>query len=223
MTNSIKAVKITALIELCLTAAWVLLTAFSTTGVSPEWSTSAYIQWAADSTFLLKLNYINATILTLVAMVLFMFLFLYLKDDHRPAAWGGILFIPLYGCINIICYSLQISFVPALSRQALTNSETSVFAAQLIQVNSGSLIGYLNGLAYAILGIPSVLYGFKLIKEKKRGSGGILAASGTASIIGLVGYSLGNPFISQGVMVGGGLFLVSLLFMIIEFKTPAYQ
>ena len=88
-----------------------------------------------------------------------------------------------------------------------------------IQANGNSIVGFLNGMAYAILGIPSVIYGYLLMKEAKKFSGLFLISNGIACFIGIIGYMTDCPVLSFGTMLGGVLFVVSLIFMFIEFKS----
>jgi hypothetical protein len=99
--------------------------------------------------------------------------------------------------------------------------ESRLFAAQLIQANPASLSGYINGLAYAILGIPSVLYGILMIRRNQKLSGIFLSLNGVFCITGIIGYLADSRIISAGVVLGGILFLLALLMMTIEFRPDA--
>jgi len=57
-----------------------------------------------------------------------------------------------------------------------------------------------------------------LIKELKKYSGIFLLLNGILCIIGIIGYLTGNSIVAMGIMMGGIVFLISLIFMIIEFK-----
>lgn len=221
LLNMERKLKITALILLILTIIWVILTAVSMSGIDPAWSNLEYVKWVADPDPFFTMNYVNVTLLTIVLIFLFSYLFNYLKDQHRKGAIVGLIFIPIYGIINLICYSIQISIVPSIARTALENQDNVLIASELIQANPSSLIGFLNGLAYAILGIPSIIYGILLFRKSKKFSGIFLLLNGILCIIGIVGYALDHAVISLGVMIGGIFFLISLLFMVIEFKSES--
>ena len=94
-------------------------------------------------------------------------------------------------------------------------------ASELIQANSHSLVGFLNGLAYAILGIPSIIYGVLLYRKAKRLSGVFLLINGIMCITGVIGYIMNSAVFALGVMIGGIVFLLSLIFMSIEFKNES--
>ena len=66
-------------------------------------------------------NYINATLLTTVAIIFFVLIYDFLKFKYETLAMIGLFFIPLYGVLNIVFYSIQISIVPALAGSALGN------------------------------------------------------------------------------------------------------
>lgn len=70
-----------------------------------------------------------------------------------------------------------------------------------------------NNLAYAILGIPSIIFGVILFKQDswKRLAGFLMALNGVACIVGIVGIALGNSLLSTGSLVGGILFLFALI------------
>jgi len=186
--------------------------------VKSSWNNSDLIKWVASPDIFFIGNYINATLLTIVAILLFSFLFTFLKPKYENMAIIGFVFIPIYGVINLICYSIQIAIVPAVAYNTLNNPDTINLASQLIQANSKSLIGFINGMAYAILGIPSIIYGLLLIKELIKYSGFFLLLNGILCIIGIIGYVIGNSIVAMGIMVGGIIFLISLIFMVFEFK-----
>jgi hypothetical protein len=218
MKNQQQKIKIASFILLIQTIIWIIFTGISMSQVNSSWVDSDFIKWAANPDIFFVGNYINATLLTITVILLFSFLFIYLKTKYESMAIIGIVFIPIYGVINLLCYSLQITIVPAIAGNSMNNLAAIDIASQLIQANSKSLIGFLNGLAYTLLGIPSIIYGLLLIKELKKYSGFFLLLNGILCIIGIIGYLLGNNILSKGMMIGGIIFLLSLLFMIIEFK-----
>ncbi len=213
--------KIIAPILVILTMLWVVLTTVSLSGIDRTWSNSEYVIWVAYPDIFYTANYVNVTILTILVVAFFSFMYHYLKEEYRRRAVAGLIFVFIYGIINVICYSIQISLVPSIARTALENPDSMLLASELIQANSHSLIGFLNGLAYAILGIPSIIFGVLLIRKTKKYSGLFLLLSGISSIVGLAGYILNNTVIALGIMVGGILFLLSLIFISIEFKSQS--
>lgn len=210
--------KITAIILLILIIIWLIFTIVSMSEVKSSWNDSDFVKWVSSPDFFFTGNYINATLLTIAVILLFTFLFIYLKPKYITIAIVGLVFIPIYGVINLLCYSIQISIVPSIANSSINNPSIIFLVSQLIQANSKSLIGYINGFAYAILGITSIIYGYSLMKELKRFSGIFLLLNGMFCIIGIIGYLIGNSIISLGIMIGGIVFLICLIFMIIEFK-----
>ncbi len=78
------------------------------------------------------------------------------------------------------------------------------------------LCGNQGYLAYTILGIPSIIFGLLLIKEKKY-SGFFLFLNGVLCILGIVGHMINNRLLELGI-VAGGIIYFSVVFMAIEFK-----
>jgi len=206
-----------AFVVLLLTIIWVIITGISMSQVQSSWTAIDYLKWVSQPDIFYIVNYINATILTVMVIALFTVLFSYLSEKNRIPALLGISFIPIYGVMQLICYSIQISVVPSIATNALSTSGDFLFAFQLIQSNSQTLIGFINGLAYSILGIPSIIYGYMLIKNLKKRSGFLLLINGVLCIIGIVGYILDNTILSAGITLGGIAFLISLIFMILDF------
>ena len=211
-------IKVTAILLLILTIIWLVFTIISMSEVKSSWNDIDFIKWISHPNFFFTGNYINASLLTIVAIFLFTFLFNFLKPKYDNIVITGLIFVPIYGVINLLCYSIQISIVPSIANSSLTNQNTIIIVSQLIQANSKSLIGFMNGLAYAILGIPSIIFGLFLIKDRKKYSGIFLLLNGILCIIGIIGYLIGNNILSSGIMIGGVVFLICLIFMVIEFK-----
>jgi len=211
-------IKITSLILLILTIIWIVVSTISMLQVKPAWKDSDFIRWVSHPDIFFILNYINATLLTVVIIFLFSFIFTFLKPKYESIVIVGLVFIPIYGVINLLCYSIQISIVPSIAYNSLNNQYTVNIVSQLIQANSKSLIGFMNGMAYAIFGIPSIIYGILLIKELKKYSGIFLFINGIFCFVGIIGCLIGNSILEMGTMIGGVIFLISLIFMQFEFK-----
>jgi hypothetical protein len=108
-----------------------------------------------------------------------------------------------------------VTLVPALFdlRANLRTLETADILLRLtLQSWPASAVAFFNGLAYAILGIPSILFGLLLWKYPGalRWGGLLLALNGAACIMGVIGFLTGSALLSQGVMIGGMLFLLAL-------------
>lgn len=76
-----------------------------------------------------------------------------------------------------------------------------------------SLVAFTNSLAYAVIGIPSIIFGIINLKENPtlRLGGTLLGMSGLASIVGFAGLLYGNRHLIDGTVWGGILFLLSLI------------
>jgi hypothetical protein len=77
----------------------------------------------------------------------------------------------------------------------------------------------MNGMAYAILGIPSIIYGILMFKEIKKISGVLILLNGISCIIGIIGYIIKNSILVMGIMIGGILFMGALAAMAFEFRS----
>ncbi|MCL2578088.1 MAG: hypothetical protein FWE27_08580 [Defluviitaleaceae bacterium] len=186
--------------------------------IQSAWTDIDYLEWVSQPDIFYLINYINVTVLTVVVIVLFTVLFNYLSERNKTLAILGIVFIPIYGVLNLTCYSIQISVVPLMAAKSLNTSNDALFVVELIQAINHSSIGFINGLAYAVLGITSIIYGYMLMKRAKKVSGSLLLLNGVLCIIGFVGYILQNKVLSTGVLLGGIVFLLSLIFIVIDFN-----
>jgi len=215
-----RTIRITAFILLIQTIIWVIFMGISSAPIEPDWLALDYVTWASEKGVAYLINYVNVSLLTLLVVILFTFLYSFLKEGAGPLAISGLILVPIYGIMNLVCYSIQISVVPTMAEGALIRGDSVQFISQLIQADPGSLAGYINGLAYAVLGIPSILFGMLLYRQSKRWSGALLAVNGLLCITGITGYHLGNDLLSTGTMAGGIIFLLALLGMVIEFRDP---
>lgn len=213
--------RILGLVLLALTLLWLPLMALSTPNTSGGWGTEEYLRWVADPGPFFSLSYVNAALLTLVNVLFFASLHATLKKSGDDPALAGLLFIPIYGVMNLLAYGLQISIVPHIAGLELSSGTAGGIAYQLIQANPQTLIGFINGLAYAILGIPSILFGVLLAKQGKPWSGASLIASGALSLMGILGYALRDGRLSLGIMVSGVVFLFFLAAVQVEFRNQA--
>ena len=211
-------IKTTSIILLVQTVIWLVFTGLSMSQVDSSWTSADYVNWVSNPDIFFIGNYINATLLTITAILLFTFLYDYYKNKYGSYALLGFVFIPIYGVFNILCYSIQISVVPLIARNSLDSPDKIYFASQFIQANSSSFIGFMNGLSYAILGIPSIIYGILMIKELKKFSGIFISLNGVFCIIGIIGYILKNSILAMGIMIGGIVFMGGLVAMAFEFK-----
>ena len=163
-------------------------------------------------------GYANVTLITIVAMTLFAGFYVYCRQAAPTWAVIGLVFVPVYGVLNLVVYVSQITFVPPLLDQYQANGTetTELLLTMWLQGWVGSLAWVLNNLAYAILGIPSIIFGILLGKQNAslQIGGWVLAASGIASIVGFGGIIVDYEPLTVGSVVGGALFLLGLLLLI---------
>ena len=217
MSHQQNKIKVTSIILLIQTLLWLVFTGFSMSQVESTWTCTDYVYWASNPDVFFIGNYINATLLTITAIVLYTFLYDFLKNKYGSYALSGFVFIPIYGVINIIGYSIQISVVPLIASNSLDSPDKIYFASQFIQANNQSIIGFLNGMSYAILGIPSIIFGFLMFKELKKISGVLISLNGVFCIFGIIGYIIKSSILAMGIMIGGIVFMGGLVAMAFEF------
>jgi hypothetical protein len=211
-------IRVTSIILFVQNVIWIVFTGLSMSQVQSAWTYIDYVNWAANPDIFFTGNYINATLLTINAVALYAFLYVFLKNKYENYAMLGLVFIPIYGVLNIISYSIQISVVPLIASSSLDSPDKIYFASQFIQANSKSIIGFMNGMAYAILGIPSMIYGFLMFRESKKISGALITLNGVFCIVGIVGYTINNTLLGMGIMIGGIIFMGGLVAMAFEFR-----
>jgi hypothetical protein len=128
----------------------------------------------------------------------------------------GLVFVPVYATLNLFAYLSQVSIVPGLMELRKTPEFTAaadLLLRQLIQQLPGSGVAIFNNVAYAILGIPSILFGWLLYQQhhRLRLAGSLLALNGVACLLGIAGILAGNELLKNGSVLGGILFLFATL------------
>lgn len=165
---------------------------------------------------LFTLAYANVTLLTVIATMFFAALYVYCQPASPVWSLIGILFVPVYTVFNLVAYFSQISVVPrllALLEVPEYQAIAAFFLRQIIQQWPQSAVSIYNNLAYAVLGIPSIIFGIILYQMKPtlRAGGVLLALNGVACIVGVVGIVLDSSLLALGSMVGAMLFLLALI------------
>jgi hypothetical protein len=160
-------------------------------------------------------NYANAMLFTLTVTMLFGALYAYYQPVAPSWSAAGIVLVPVYSAFNLFVYASQITIVPQLVRyQSLPGHEAvaAFFLGQMIQLWPGSAIGIVNALAYAILGIPSIIYGFLLWGGNRlmRAASVLLVLSAIACLAGPIGLITGISTLQLGTALGGFIFLLAL-------------
>lgn len=210
------------------TTIWVLLMLIDISRFGEPSSIGEVLSYASRRDILFFLTYLNAALITLSIPFLFAGFYIRYKEQYPIASTASILFIPVYCLLNLIVYLAQIAIVPKILRIGATvpeNSTTDILAALFTQVWPGSGIMVLNYLAYAILGIPSIVFGYYLSREAGAGkwAGRLLSGNGIACVIGFAGIIPGNRFLILFNPIGGLLFLASLMLMWFHFKEKGIQ
>ncbi|MBL7162321.1 MAG: DUF4386 family protein [Anaerolineales bacterium] len=206
---------IVSLIILIMTALWLALLISSIVSAGPVETFEQVLANAARLDGVFYLTYANATLFTVGATILLAGLYVYCKPIAPEWSVIGVVFVPVYCVLNLFSYLSQITVVPRLLEYQQTaeyQAVSTMLLRQMIQAWPGSAVWVSNNLAYAILGIPSIIFGMALCKRSKtmRLAGVLLVLNGIACIVGMVGVVLGNTLIGMGSAVGGGLFFLAL-------------
>lgn len=162
------------------------------------------------------LTYVSATFFTITNVILFICFYYIFRQEYPLASLIGILFIPIYGTLNVIAYFSQVTFIPELLElEKVTHQQEIVSFAlqQFTQMAPDSFMAFINGLAYALLGIPSIIYGYFMFKHKSviRTTGILIALSGALSILGMIGGAMNSSVLEKGILFGGFVFWLALI------------
>jgi hypothetical protein len=210
------------------TAAWLVLLIYATLRSGPIVTFKQAVEVASRQEALFVATYLNAALITLLAAALMACLHLYCRADAPEWSLIGLIFVPIYAVMNLLVYLSQITLVRTLTVMAQT-AEIQAMALALLRMTiqgwEGSTTAYFNLLAYALLGVPSVIYGVVLMGHGAylKVAGVILALSGVASLLALTGASLHIDLLSGLSIVSGGLFLISLIPLTIGFWRASVQ
>ncbi|MGD1994562.1 MAG: hypothetical protein PVI59_15310 [Anaerolineae bacterium] len=199
-----------SLICLIVTVVWLVLFIYASATQGAVETPEQALDSVADLGLVHHLTYVNATLVTLSAVMLFAGLAVRCWSEASLWAAMGAAFVPIYGLLNLFAYLSQITIVPRL---AALRPAPDLLLAQMVQAWPGSAVNILNNLGYAVLGIPSVIFGLLLGRQDPslRLAGILLALSGVASILGMVGIAAQSAVLGLGSIVGGVLFLVALI------------
>ncbi len=148
-----------ALTEAALTLLWVILMILGSIFNAPVPTIDGVPIFVQQISILHIITYINASTLTVVAVLLYFAFYQHLKSDHPIMTALGLVFVPLYGIFNLFVYGSQITILPLLIAQNSPN------VANWLQFWPQSPIALLNQVAYALLGISSILFGIALMRK----------------------------------------------------------
>ncbi len=217
-----KLVGVLSLIALVLTLFWAVMIIWGLARGDVVETFDQALEYAQDRGALYQLTYVDAVLITVAVTMLFGALY----ATFRPVApaWSaiGIVFIPVYSAFNLFVYASQITVVPQLVELRSTSgsgAEVDVLLGQMVQAWPGSAIGILNGLAYAVVGIPSVIFGLLLMRgdAMMRAAGALLVLNAIACFAGPIGLVTGIPALELGTVIGGFLFLLALVPLSVAF------
>jgi hypothetical protein len=128
-----------------------------------------------------------AVALTVFITAFFVELYSLVKAESPALTLVALFFIPIFGLLNLAAYISQIDFIVHMDSVAQT--APSIVNA-VSRESAGMNTIFANFLAYALLGISSLILGILVIHHGRRQTGRFLMLSGIASIAGLVGLVL---------------------------------
>jgi len=204
-----------SLVTLVLTIFWLILLIYDIVRNGSVTTLEGAVAVVEKRDGLYYLTYINAAFITLAVTALFAGF--YDQSCHTAKLWStiAVVFVPAYTILNLFVYLSQITIVPRLfsidSGIPVKVSGASLLG-QMLQQWPGSIVSILNNLAYAVLGIPSIIFGILFYRRTHLG-GILLALNGVACIIGFVGIIMDSRMLSIGSIIGGVFFLLALIFL----------
>lgn len=204
-----------SLILLALTILWLVFLVVGLAAAGPLDTFEQVLAHVNKLDVVFYLAYANAALITVSAVMLFAALYFHYKPIAPEWSAIGATFVPIYGTMNLIVYLSQVTVVPRLLRlQVLPEYQalSQFLLRQAIQQWPDSTISIVNNLAYAVLGVPSIVFGVLMLKSAPalRVGGALLVLNGLACIAGFIGIAAQSTWLSQGSLVGGVLFLLAL-------------
>ncbi|MFW6276755.1 MAG: hypothetical protein ACOC2K_03665 [Bacteroidota bacterium] len=223
VTKNAQHIAAVSLITLVLLVVWIILMPLSMAIVQPEIGVEEFIELIKTSGVPFILNYINAVLLTFSITLLFILLFVDIKSRHPVLAYSGLVFLVMFSLTNIMVYSSQFIILPELFRDGSSLNEEILL--QLIHIRESSLIYIINMYAYGFLGVPSVLYGFILMKKNVPGmiAGLLLLLNGIFCWMGLISLGTGDRFTRQGTMIGAVAFIAAVFFLYLMYRRKSFD
>jgi hypothetical protein len=214
------------LVTFLLTTAWAILLIVDMAGAGPLDTFQQILVHVSRLSPLYYIGYVNIGLVTLAVTALLAGLYVRLR--HRQPLWASIAlaFVPVYAGLNLVVYMMQITIVPGLLRLRV-DGEFGAMATwalrMLIHIAPGSIAEFANILAYAVLGIPSVVFGALLWGRSRMWSGtaALLIFSAVVDALALLGLIVESQLLKMGVLVGGFLFWTALLLMLVALREEA--
>ncbi len=204
-----------SLITLILTGLWLALFIGDIAAMGPIETFEQALAYGGRLDWRYSLNYANAALITVAATAWMAGLYAYCKPILPRWSVIGVAFVPVYCTLNLLSYLSQITVIPqllALQQTTRYEAVTDILLRMMVHQAPGSAVGFFNSLAYAVLGIPSILFGLALWGRggAQRVGGALLALNGVACIAGVIGSLVGSPVLAMGAAAGGAIFFLSL-------------
>lgn len=211
-----------ALLCLIFTVLWLVLLVARLVSSGPMTTFELALAHTAHQDALFTLTYLNAALVTLSAAALLAGLVAAFRQSIPGWAEIAFVFVAVYATINLLVYLSQVTVVPnllSLRAEPTLRNLAEFLLRQAIQEWPSSAVAHFNSLAYAVLGIPSLILAAPLLRMggSLRLSGLLLALNGVACILGFGGAMAQSAWLSMGTLIGGALFLLALAFMAFGF------
>ncbi len=195
---------------------WLVLLVVGVASAGPLDTFERVLAYVSRLDVLFYLTYIDSALIVVAATLLFCDLYRRYREAAPDWALVGLVFVPVYAVFNLFAYLSQVSVVPglvALWQRTEYHAAADLLLRQMLQQWPGSGVAFFNGLAYALLGIPSIIFGFLMFREKSllKVAGVLLALNGAACILGVIGFLERSTSLRIGTVAGGVLFLLALI------------
>jgi hypothetical protein len=218
MNNLNKKGQIIAILLLVSTLAWLFTMVWCMGTMGGVSEKIDYVQWVMKFKISFIICYLNATVLTVLCLALFWILFQVFAKLKRGVSEIALFFLLIYGTINLVVYISQFVVLPLLAHNIFEtdlSSDDIDLIYNWIQIAPGTKMANANAMAYAILGIPSIIFGLLIVKHARTGKAGgwLLMANAVFCIAGVVGIYINNNILQLGTLIGGVVFMVAIFFI----------
>jgi hypothetical protein len=205
-----------ALTTLFLTFVWIVTLVWMMAVAGTLATYDRVLAFSASQPVSFIVSYLTAFLVTLSAIFLFYALATIARDQHPHLALLGSSVIPIYGGLNLVIYLWQftgLARVINLLASPESRQAAGLVVQQTIHLWPESAAALFNSLAYALLGIPSIILGALMLSQGKqlRSGGILLACNGLACILGFIGAAFSVKWLAQGTLLGGVLFFFALV------------
>lgn len=205
------------------TLIWVILLMYSALLFPPANTIGERAVQVESKGWLHFASYANAALITILTSAMLSTYYVLLREKYPALTVLGVVFVPMYGVLNLVVYLSQIFIVPELIQLRLSNPDLNyvdIILGLFFQDWPGSLMMFLNSLAYAVLGIPLIVFGLLFLRGSLAGAGKLFhwggmffLVSGGFSILALVGLGVHSQVLANLTLVSGVVFLVGLLLL----------